>query len=88
MEEEDYVIAEWAQEDVETLYSLLNNNNNNLKGHGNLWTVVRRIPKIAKRDYWLRHVRLSFLPSVRPSIYPSALNNSAPTGRIFVKFYI
>jgi hypothetical protein len=31
MEEEDYVIAEWAQEDVGTLYSLLNNNNNNNK---------------------------------------------------------
>jgi hypothetical protein len=24
--EEDYVIAKWAQEDVETLYNLLNNN--------------------------------------------------------------
>jgi hypothetical protein len=24
MEEEDYVIAKWEQEDVETLYSLLN----------------------------------------------------------------
>jgi hypothetical protein len=24
MEEEDYIIAKWAQEDVETLYSLLN----------------------------------------------------------------
>jgi hypothetical protein len=29
LEEEDYIIAKWAQEDVETLYSLLNNNNNN-----------------------------------------------------------
>jgi sialic acid synthase SpsE len=25
MEEEDYVIAKWAQEDVATLYNLLNN---------------------------------------------------------------
>jgi hypothetical protein len=24
MEEEDYIIAKWAQEDVETLYKLLN----------------------------------------------------------------
>jgi hypothetical protein len=24
MEEEDYIIAKWAQEDVETLYNLLN----------------------------------------------------------------
>jgi len=29
MEEEDNIIVKWAQEDVETLYSLLNNNNNN-----------------------------------------------------------
>ena len=27
MEEEDNVIVKWAQEDVETSYSLLNNNN-------------------------------------------------------------
>ena len=27
MEEEDNIIVKWAQEDVETLYSLLNNNN-------------------------------------------------------------
>ena len=26
MEEEDYIIATWAQEDVQTLYNLLNNN--------------------------------------------------------------
>jgi len=30
--------------------------------------------KIAKSDYWLRHV------------CPSAWNNSAPNGRIFMKF--
>jgi hypothetical protein len=28
MEEEDYIIAKWVQEDVETLYNLLNNSNN------------------------------------------------------------
>ena len=28
MEEEDNIIVKWAQEDVETLYTLLNNNNN------------------------------------------------------------
>jgi hypothetical protein len=27
LEEEDYIIAKWAQEDVETLYNLLNKNN-------------------------------------------------------------
>ena len=27
MEEEDNIIVKWAQEDVETLYSVLNNNN-------------------------------------------------------------
>jgi hypothetical protein len=26
MKEEDYIIAKWAQEDVATLYNLLNNN--------------------------------------------------------------
>jgi hypothetical protein len=26
LEEEDYIIAKWAQEDVEALYNLLNNN--------------------------------------------------------------
>ena len=31
MEDEDYIIATWAQEDVETSYNLLNNNNNNKK---------------------------------------------------------
>jgi len=29
LEEEDNLIVKWAQEDVETLYNLLNNNNNN-----------------------------------------------------------
>jgi len=29
LEEEDNMIVKWEQEDVETLYSLLNNNNNN-----------------------------------------------------------
>ena len=27
MEEEDYIIATWAQEDVKTMYNLLNKNN-------------------------------------------------------------
>jgi len=27
LEEEDTIIVKWAQEDVETLYNLLNNNN-------------------------------------------------------------
>ena len=30
LEEEDYIIVKWAQEDVETMHSLLNNNNNNI----------------------------------------------------------
>jgi hypothetical protein len=33
-------------------------------------------------------VRPSVLPSVRPSVRPSDWNNSAPTTRIFIKFYI
>jgi hypothetical protein len=31
LEEEDKIIGKWAQEDVNTLYNLLNNNNNNFK---------------------------------------------------------
>jgi hypothetical protein len=39
--------------------------------------VLRRFPKIAKSDYYLRHVCLS--------VCLSACNNSAPTGRILMK---
>jgi len=42
--------------------------------------IFRRIRKIAKGDQQLRHVR--------PSVCLSASNNSAPTGRIFMKFHI
>jgi hypothetical protein len=38
--------------------------------------VFRRVRKIAKSDYYRRHVR------------PSAWNNSAPTGRILMKLDI
>jgi hypothetical protein len=37
------------------------------------WTVFRRVRKIAKSDYWLRYA------------CPPTRNNSAPTGRIFMK---
>jgi hypothetical protein len=40
--------------------------------------IFRRVGKIAKIDYWVRHV----CPSVRLSSW----NNSVLTGRIFVKF--
>jgi hypothetical protein len=43
--------------------------------------VFRRVRKIAKRDYYLRHVR----PSVRLSVCPHETTR-APTGRIFMKF--
>jgi hypothetical protein len=45
-----------------------------------LTDVLRRVRKIAKSDYYLRHTC--------PSVCLSAWNNSAPTGRIIVKFYI
>jgi hypothetical protein len=35
----------------------------------------------------LRKATISFVISVFPSVLPSAWNNSAPTGRIFIKFY-
>ena len=43
-------------------------------------STLTRVRKIARSDYYLRHVR--------PSVCPSAWNNSAPTGRIFIKFEI
>ena len=36
----------------------------------------------------LRKATVSFVMSVCPSVLPSAWNNSASTGRIFMKFYI
>jgi hypothetical protein len=36
----------------------------------------------------LRKRTMSFVISVRPSVCLPSLNNSAPTGRIFMKFYI
>jgi hypothetical protein len=42
-------------------------------------SVFRRVHKIAKSDYWLRHVCL---------VSPSAWNSSAPTGRVLIKFNI
>jgi len=41
-----------------------------------LCSCIRRERTVAKSDYWFRHVR------------PSAYNSAAPSGRIFVKFYI
>jgi hypothetical protein len=42
--------------------------------------IFRRTRKIAKGDQQLRHVR--------PSVCLSASKNSAPTGRIFMKFHV
>jgi len=50
--------------------------------------VFKRLSKIAKSVSWLRHVCLSVRPSVRMSVLQSAWNNSAPVGRIFMKFDI
>ena len=49
--------------------------------------VVRRIRKIAKRDYQLCRVYLSFRPSVR-HVRLSPWNISGPNNRIFIKFDI
>ena len=48
------------------------------------WAVFRRVSKIPKSNYQLRHVCLSLCWFVRPS----ARNNIPPTGQIFMKFYI
>ena len=44
------------------------------------WSFLGGFVKFAKSDCYLRHVFLS--------VTPSALNNSAPTERIFMKFGI
>ena len=36
LEEEDNIVVKWAQEDVETVYSLLNNSNNNNNNNNNI----------------------------------------------------
>jgi hypothetical protein len=46
---------------------------------------LKRVCRIAKRNYLFHHV---CLPSVCPSVLLSTWNNSAPTGRILMKFNI
>jgi len=52
MEEEYNIIVKWAQEDVETSYSLLNNNNNNLitKSLGLYFTIGHDISQCIARN--------------------------------------
>jgi hypothetical protein len=45
LEEEDYVIAKWAQEDVETLYILINSNNNTSLSSKRLTLASRSMPE-------------------------------------------
>jgi hypothetical protein len=49
-------------------------------------SVIRRVRKIAKSDYHFCHACPSFCLSVCLPVCPSAWNNSAPTGRISMKF--
>jgi len=52
--------------------------------------------KIAKSDYYIRHVCLSVFPPIRPSacvpvcvfVRPPAWNNSIPTKKVFIKIAI
>jgi hypothetical protein len=46
--------------------------------------IFRHVRKFSKSDHELCHA----CPSVRPSVRLSAWNNSALTGRFFMKFYI
>jgi hypothetical protein len=48
-------------------------------------TLFRRVGKIATSDYYVFHVCLPFFCS---PVRPSACNNSAPNGQIFMKFDI
>ena len=51
---------------------------------GNNWRLLFFLFALAK----LRKATIRFVVSVCPSVRPSAWNNSAPTGRIFMKFDI
>ena len=53
-------------------------------GHRAPIVIFRCVRKITKSDYQLRHVR----PPVRPSVCLQKKKNSAPTGRICMKFDI
>ena len=66
MEEEDNVIVKWAQEDVETSYNLLNNNNYNFI-FGYL-TVALRTNK-----------RMLASKNLQPVARPTASSITAPT---------
>jgi hypothetical protein len=55
---------------------------------GKMAAMFRRVRKIAKRDYCLRHVCPSVRPTVRLPNRLSARNNSAPTGRTLEYFGI
>jgi hypothetical protein len=61
----------------------------NLKGHENCGQLLGEFAKLRKETIsFVMSVCPIDRPSVRPSVYPSALNNWAPTGRIFMKFDI
>ena len=56
MEEEDNIIVKWAQEDVETSYNLLNNNNKNNNIYIINWNKERYISEMeAVMQYGVIH---------------------------------
>jgi len=64
MEVEDNIIVKWAQEDVKTLYSLLNNNNNNNNNNNTSNKMSLFLNAFAK----LRRATVSFVISVCLSV--------------------
>jgi len=50
--------------------------------------VFRSVHQVAKSDYQLQYVCPSVPPSLRTTVRLFARNNSAPIGRIFIKFDI
>ena len=62
---------------LQQLYSTYSWNKNHSTIPG---TVLRRVRKNTKSEYWLRHAYLS----VRPSVHLPASKTSTPTDRIFV----
>jgi hypothetical protein len=64
------------------LYKMAVNSTTELDGQSKCGPFAKSRGKRLLASSWLLYVR----PSVRPSVCPSACSNSAPTGRIFIKF--
>jgi hypothetical protein len=77
-EKEDNIINKWTQEDVNTLYSLLNNNNNNNNNNikGNTCIIVgggnnprQKCAKGSRREFKIQEFMYRDTKNVEPKMY-------------------